>query len=156
MDANLQRSAGAETQSVRRSVRAHERRTALPFRQRGTSGQQVGGGRAASAGIGSGAAKSAGAGQLTTATSAWKSWYRYLRTGSRCERQKQFAGGAGGFVVLVWGSSMIAVTIMVVMTIVIIMIIMITTAVIASVTSRIGVVSVLRVTCAGNAGVPGS
>ena len=72
MDANLQRSADAETQYVRRSVRAHERRTALPFRQRGTSGQQVGGGRAASAGIGSGAAKSAGAGQLTTATSAWK------------------------------------------------------------------------------------
>ena len=80
-------------------------------------------------------------------------WYGHLRTGSRCERQKQFAGGAGRFVVLVWGSSMIAVTIMVVMTIVIIMI---TTAVIASVTSRIGVVSVIRVTCAGNAGVPGS
>lgn len=80
-------------------------------------------------------------------------WYRYLSTRSGCERQKQFAGGAGGFVVLVWGSSMIAVTIMVVMTIVIIMI---TTAVIASVTSRIGVVSVIRVTCAGNAGVPGS
>jgi hypothetical protein len=74
-------------------------------------------------------------------------WYRYLGTRSGCERQKKFAGGAGGFVVLVWGSSMIAVTIV---------IIMITTAVIASVTSRIGVVSVLRVTCAGNAGVPGS
>ena len=80
-------------------------------------------------------------------------WYRYLRTRSGCERQKKFAGGAGGFVVLVWGSSMIAVTILVIMTIVIIMI---TTAVIASVTSRIGVVRVLRVTCAGNAGVPGS
>ena len=80
-------------------------------------------------------------------------WNWDLRTGSRCERQKKFAGGAGGFVVLVWGSSMIAVTIMVVMTIVIIMI---TTAVIASVTSRIGVVRVIRVTCAGNAGVPGS
>ena len=77
-------------------------------------------------------------------------WNRDLRTGSRCERQQQFAGGAGGFVVLVWGSSMV------VMTIVIIMITMITTAVIASVTSRIGVVRVLRVTCAGNAGVPGS
>ena len=83
-------------------------------------------------------------------------WYRYLSTRSGCERQKQFAGGAGGFVVLLWGSSMIAVTIMITMTIVIIMIIMITTAVIASVTSRIGVVSVIRVTCAGNAGVPGS
>ena len=80
-------------------------------------------------------------------------WYRYLRTRSGCERQKKFAGGAGGFVVLVWGSSMIAVTIMVVMTIVIIMI---TTAVIASVTSRIGVVPVIRMTCAGNVGVPGS
>ena len=80
-------------------------------------------------------------------------WNRDLRTGSRCERQKQFAGGAGGFVVLVWGSSMIAVTIMVVMTIVIIMI---TTAVIASVTSRIGVVPVIGMTCAGNVGVPGS
>ena len=54
---------------------------------------------------------------------------------------------------LVWGSSMIAVTIMVIMTIVIIMII---TAVIASVTSRIGVVPVIRVTCAGNARMPGS
>ena len=83
-------------------------------------------------------------------------WYRYLGTRGGGERQKQFAGGAGGFVVLVWGSSMIAVTIMVIMTIVIIMIAMIITAVIASVTSRIGVVSVLRVTCAGNAGVPGS
>lgn len=80
-------------------------------------------------------------------------WYRYLSTRSGCERQKQFAGGAGGFVVLVWGSSMIAVTIMITMTIVIIMI---TTAVIARVTSRIVVVSVLRVACAGNAGVPGS
>ena len=80
-------------------------------------------------------------------------WYRYLRTRSGCERQKKFAGGAGGFVVLVWGSSMIAVTIMVVMTIVIIMI---TTAVIASVTSRIGVVPVIGMTCAGNVGVPGS
>ena len=80
-------------------------------------------------------------------------WYRYLRTRSGCERQKKFAGGAGGFVVLVWGSSMIAVTIMVVMTIVIIMI---TTAVIASVTSRIGVVPLIRMTCAGNVGVPGS
>lgn len=80
-------------------------------------------------------------------------WYRYLGTRSGCERQKKFAGGAGGFVVLVWGSSMIAVTIMVVMTIVIIMI---TTAVIASVTSRIGVVPVIRMTCAGNVGVPGS
>ena len=77
-------------------------------------------------------------------------WNRDLRTGSRCERQKQFAGGAGGFVVLVWGSSMIAVTI------VIIMITMITTAVIASVTSRIGVVPVIGMTCAGNVGVPGS
>ena len=77
-------------------------------------------------------------------------WYRYLSTRSGCERQKQLAGGAGGFLVLVWGSSMIAVTILV------IMIIMITTAVIASVTSRIGVVSVTRATCAGNAGVPGS
>ena len=48
---------------------------------------------------------------------------------------------------------MIAVTIMITMTIVIIMI---TTAVIARVTSRIVVVSVLRVACAGNAGVPGS
>ena len=54
---------------------------------------------------------------------------------------------------LLWGSSMIAVTIMVVMTIVIIMI---TTAVIASVTSRIGVVPVIGMTCAGNVGVPGS
>jgi hypothetical protein len=80
-------------------------------------------------------------------------WYRYLRTRSGCERQKKFAGGAGGFVVLVWGSSMIPVTIMVVMTIVIIMI---TTAVIASVTSRIGVVPVIGMTCAGNVGVPGS
>ena len=80
-------------------------------------------------------------------------WYRYLGTRSGCERQKKFAGGAGGFVVLVWGSSMIAVTIMITMTIVIIMI---TTAVIARVTSRIVVVSVLRVACAGNAGVPGS
>ena len=80
-------------------------------------------------------------------------WYRYLGTRSGCERQKKFAGGAGGFVVLVWGSSMIAVTIVIIM---IIMITMITTAVIASVTSRIGVVSVIRVTCAGNAGVPGS
>ena len=77
-------------------------------------------------------------------------WYRYLGTRSGCERQKKFAGGAGGFVVLVWGSSMIAVTI------VIIMITMITTAVIASVTSRIGVVPVIRMTCAGNVGVPGS
>ena len=77
-------------------------------------------------------------------------WYRYLRTRSGCERQKKFAGGAGGFVVLVWGSSMIAVTI------VIIMITMITTAVIASVTSRIGVVPLIRMTCAGNVGVPGS
>ena len=86
-------------------------------------------------------------------------WYRYLSTRSGCERQKQFAGGAGGFVVLVWGSSMVAVTIMVVMTIVIIMIavtIMIITAVIASVTSRIGVVPVIGMTCAGNVGVPGS
>ena len=83
-------------------------------------------------------------------------WYRYLRTRSGCERQKKFAGGAGGFVVLVWGSSMVAVTIMVVMTIVIIMITMITTAVIASVTSRIGVVPVIGMTCAGNVGVPGS
>jgi hypothetical protein len=74
-------------------------------------------------------------------------WYRYLGTRGGCERQKQFAGGAGGFVVLVWGSCMIAVTIMITMII---------TAVIASVTSRIVVVSVLRVTCAGNAGVPGS
>jgi hypothetical protein len=82
-----------------------------------------------------------------------ESWYRYLSTRSGCERQKQFAGGAGGFVVLVWGSSMISVTIMVIMTIVIIMII---TAVIASVTSRIGVVPVIRVTCAGNARMPGS
>ena len=49
-------------------------------------------------------------------------WYRYLGTRSGCERQKKFAGGAGGFVVLVWGSSMIAVTILVIMTIVIIMI----------------------------------
>jgi len=82
-------------------------------------------------------------------------WNRRISTCSSCERQKQFASGAGGFVVLVWGSSMIAVTIMVIMTIVI-MINMVTTAVIASVTSRIVVVSVLRVTCAGNAGVPGS
>ena len=82
-----------------------------------------------------------------------ESWYRYLSTRSGCERQKQFAGGAGGFVVLVWGSSMIAVTIMVIMTIVIIMII---TAVIASVTSRIGVVPVIRVTRAGNAVRPGA
>ena len=85
-----------------------------------------------------------------------ESWYRYLSTRSGGERQKQFAGGAGGFVVLVWGSSMIsmiAVTIMVIMTIVIIMM---TTAVIASVTSRIGVVPVIGMTCAGNAGVPGS
>ena len=80
-------------------------------------------------------------------------WNRYLGTRSGGERQKQFAGGAGGFVVLVWGSSMIAVTIMVIMTI---MIIMIITAVIASVTSRIGVVPVIRMTCAGNVGVPGS
>ena len=80
-------------------------------------------------------------------------WYRYLGTRSGCERQKKFAGGAGGFVVLVWGSSMIAVTIVIIM---IIMITMITTAVIASVTSRIGVVPVIRMTCAGNAGVPGS
>jgi hypothetical protein len=79
-----------------------------------------------------------------------ESWYRYLSTRSGCERQKQFAGGAGGFVVLVWGSSMIAVTIMVIMTI------MITTAVIASVTSRIGVVPVIRVTRAGNAVMPGA
>lgn len=85
-----------------------------------------------------------------------ESWYRYLSTRSGCERQKQFAGGAGGFVVLVWGSSMIAVTIVVIMTIVIIMITMIITAVIASVTSRIGVVPVIRVTCAGNARMPGS
>lgn len=77
-------------------------------------------------------------------------WNRYLSTRSGCERQKKFAGGAGGFVVLVWGSSMVLMTIMV------IVIIMITTAVIASVTSRIGVVRVIRVTCAGNAGVPGS
>ena len=83
-------------------------------------------------------------------------WYRYLGTRSGCVRQKLFAGGAGGFVVLVWGSSMIPVTIMVVMTIVIIMITMITTAVIASVTSRIGVVPLIRMTCAGNVGVPGS
>jgi hypothetical protein len=76
-----------------------------------------------------------------------ESWYRYLSTGSGCERQKQFAGGAGGFVVLVWGSSI---------TIMTIVIIMITTAVIASVTSRIGVVPVIGMTCAGNAGVPGS
>ena len=54
---------------------------------------------------------------------------------------------------LVWGSSMIAVTIVIIM---IIMITMITTAVIASVTSRIGVVPVIRMTCAGNVGVPGS
>ena len=80
-------------------------------------------------------------------------WNRDLRTRGGGERQKQFAGGAGGFVVLVWGSSMVAVTIMVVMTIVITMII---TAVIASVTSRIGVVPVIRMTCAGNVGVPGS
>ena len=80
-------------------------------------------------------------------------WYRYLRTRSGCERQKKFAGGAGGFVVLVWGSSMIAVTIVIIM---IIMITMITTAVIASVTSRIGVVPLIRMTCAGNVGVPGS
>ena len=80
-------------------------------------------------------------------------WYRYLGTRSGCERQKKFAGGAGGFVVLVWGSSMIAVTIVIIM---IIMITMITTAVIASVTSRIGVVPVIRMTCAGNVGVPGS
>ena len=74
-------------------------------------------------------------------------WYRYLRTRSGCERQKKFAGGAGGFVVLVWGSSI---------TIMTIVIIMITTAVIASVTSRIGVVPLIRMTCAGNVGVPGS
>ena len=74
-------------------------------------------------------------------------WYRYLGTRSGCERQKQFAGGAGGFVVLVWGSCMVVMTIV---------IIMITTAVIASVTSRIGVVPVIRMTCAGNVGVPGS
>jgi len=74
-------------------------------------------------------------------------WNRRISTGSRCERQKQFAGGAGGFVVLVWDSSMVVMTIM---------IIVITTAVIASATSRIGVVSVLRVTYAGNAGMPGS
>ena len=80
-------------------------------------------------------------------------WYRYLGTRSGCERQKKFAGGAGGFVVLVWGSSMIAVTIVIIM---IIMITMITTAVIASVTSRIGVVPVIGMTCAGNVGVPGS
>ena len=80
-------------------------------------------------------------------------WNRYLGTRSGCERQKKFAGGAGGFVVLVWGSSMIAVTIVIIM---IIMITMITTAVIASVTSRIGVVPVIRMTCAGNVGVPGS
>ena len=36
------------------------------------------------------------------------------------------------------------------------MITMITTAVIASVTSRIGVVPLIRMTCAGNVGVPGS
>jgi hypothetical protein len=88
-----------------------------------------------------------------------ESWYRYLSTRSGCERQKQFAGGAGGFVVLVWGSSMIAVTIMITMTIVIIMITMITmviTAVFGSVMNRVGVMRVIRVTCAGNAGVPGS
>jgi len=49
--------------------------------------------------------------------------------------------------VLVWDSSMVVMTIM---------IIVITTAVIASATSRIGVVSVIRVTCADNAGMPGS
>ena len=85
-----------------------------------------------------------------------ESWYGYLSTRSGCERQKQFAGGAGGFVVLVWGSSMVAVTIMTIVIIMITMITMIITAVIASVTSRIGVVSVIRVTCAGNAGMPGS
>ena len=74
-------------------------------------------------------------------------WNRRISTCSSCERQKQFAGGAGGFVVLVWGSSMVVMAIV---------IIMITTAVIASVTSRIGVVSVIRVTRAGNAVMPGA
>lgn len=74
-------------------------------------------------------------------------WNRRISTCSSCERQKQFASGTGGFVVLVWDSSMVVMTIM---------IIVITTAVIASATSRIGVVSVIRVTCADNAGVPGS
>jgi hypothetical protein len=74
-------------------------------------------------------------------------WNRRISTCSRCERQKQFASGAGRFVVLVWDSSMVVMTIV---------IIMITTAVIATVMSRIGVVSVLRVTYAGNAGMPGS
>jgi hypothetical protein len=74
-------------------------------------------------------------------------WNRRISTCSSCERQKQFASGAGGFVVLVWDSSMVVMTIV---------IIMITTAVIATVMSRIGVVSVLRVTYAGNAGMPGS
>ena len=51
---------------------------------------------------------------------------------------------------LVWDSSMV------VMSTVVAMMTMITTAVFACAMSLVGVVSVIRVTCAGNAGVPGS
>ncbi len=48
---------------------------------------------------------------------------------------------------------MVVVTIMAIMAI---MIIVITTAVFGSVMNRVGVMRMIRVTCAGNAGVPGS
>jgi hypothetical protein len=77
-------------------------------------------------------------------------WNRRISTCSSCERQKQFAGGAGGFVVLVWYISTV------VMITVVAMIMVITTAVFACAMSLVGVLSVIRVTRAGNAVMPGA
>jgi hypothetical protein len=78
-------------------------------------------------------------------------WNRRISTCSSCERQKQFASGAGGFVVLVWDSSMVVmITVVAMMT----MITMITTAVFACTMSLVGVMSMIRVARAGNAVMP--
>jgi hypothetical protein len=77
-------------------------------------------------------------------------WNRRISTCSRCERQKQFAGGAGGFVVLFRGSSTV------VMITVVAMIMVITTAVFAWAMSLVGVMSMIRVARAGNAVMPGA
>jgi hypothetical protein len=75
-------------------------------------------------------------------------WNRRISTCSSCERQKQFASGAGGFVVLGWGGGTI------VMITIIAVIMVITTAVFACTMSLVGVMSMIRVARAGNAVMP--
>jgi hypothetical protein len=62
-------------------------------------------------------------------------WNRRISTCSSRERQKQFAGGAGGFVVLFRGSSMV---------------------VMITVVGVMSMITVIRVTRAGSAVMPGA